>query len=273
MSRAGTRWRLVPARGLDVRRRSLRAGDSAPPRRAAGHGRVRLRRALPRCASSRRSSTIPRRPTAGDAPCAPDRASPPARSAPRRGGRTSPALDADRARGQEDGSGRGRSHAEDPRGCAPRAGPGARAVRRRRLVARDRARSAVPASSRMTSWPRWPISCVPAGVRLADLRALGPARRRARAAGEQRAEDLGVAFVSLIERVADRPSAARDGQRGTAGRQRARRVPRALGTPPPGTGALLDDRRMSGWTLAMVGGQLRRAGAPRVVPVALATLQ
>jgi hypothetical protein len=29
---------------------------------------------------------------------------------------------------------------------------------------------------------------------------------------------------------------------------------------------------MSGWTLAMVGGQLRRAGAERVVPVALATL-
>ena len=45
-----------------------------------------------------------------------------------------------------------------------------------------------------------------------------------------------------------------------------------IGTPPPGTGALLDDRRLSGWTMAMVGGQLRRAGAARVVPVALATL-
>ena len=30
--------------------------------------------------------------------------------------------------------------------------------------------------------------------------------------------------------------------------------------------------RCSGWTLAMVGGQLRRAGAHHVVPVALATL-
>jgi ATP-dependent DNA helicase RecQ len=47
---------------------------------------------------------------------------------------------------------------------------------------------------------------------------------------------------------------------------------RVLDQPPPGTGALLDDRRMSGWTMAMVGGQLRRAGATRVVPVALATL-
>jgi ATP-dependent DNA helicase RecQ len=44
------------------------------------------------------------------------------------------------------------------------------------------------------------------------------------------------------------------------------------GQPPPGTGVLLDDRRNSGWTLAMVGGQLRRAGAERVVPLVLGTL-
>jgi ATP-dependent DNA helicase RecQ len=47
---------------------------------------------------------------------------------------------------------------------------------------------------------------------------------------------------------------------------------RVTGTPPPGTGVLLDDRRSSGWTLAMVGGQLRMAGAERVVPLALGTL-
>jgi ATP-dependent DNA helicase RecQ len=35
---------------------------------------------------------------------------------------------------------------------------------------------------------------------------------------------------------------------------------------------LLDDRRHSGWTLAMVGGQLRRAGAEGVVPLVLGTL-
>jgi ATP-dependent DNA helicase RecQ len=35
---------------------------------------------------------------------------------------------------------------------------------------------------------------------------------------------------------------------------------------------LLDDRRHSGWTLAMVGGQLRKSGAERVVPLALAAL-
>jgi ATP-dependent DNA helicase RecQ len=44
------------------------------------------------------------------------------------------------------------------------------------------------------------------------------------------------------------------------------------GRPPSGTGLLLDDRRHSGWTLAMVGGQLRTAGAERVTPIALATL-
>jgi ATP-dependent DNA helicase RecQ len=48
---------------------------------------------------------------------------------------------------------------------------------------------------------------------------------------------------------------------------------RVLAPPPPGVGVLLDDRRISGWTLAMVGGQLRRAGAERVVPLALATVQ
>jgi ATP-dependent DNA helicase RecQ len=42
--------------------------------------------------------------------------------------------------------------------------------------------------------------------------------------------------------------------------------------PPPGRGILLDDRRHSGWTLAMVGGQLRKAGAEAVVPVVLGTL-
>jgi ATP-dependent DNA helicase RecQ len=42
--------------------------------------------------------------------------------------------------------------------------------------------------------------------------------------------------------------------------------------PPPEIGVLLDHQRISGWTLAMVGGQLRRAGGEAVVPVVLATL-
>jgi ATP-dependent DNA helicase RecQ len=48
---------------------------------------------------------------------------------------------------------------------------------------------------------------------------------------------------------------------------------RVVEPPPAGVGVLLDDRRTSGWTLAMVGGQLRKAGASAIVPLALATLQ
>lgn len=47
---------------------------------------------------------------------------------------------------------------------------------------------------------------------------------------------------------------------------------KVLATPPSGTGILLDDQSSSGWTLAMVGGQLRKAGAERIVPLVLATV-
>ena len=40
---------------------------------------------------------------------------------------------------------------------------------------------------------------------------------------------------------------------------------------PPGPVLLVDDLRFSGWTLAMVGGQLRRRGAPAVHPLVLST--
>ena len=48
---------------------------------------------------------------------------------------------------------------------------------------------------------------------------------------------------------------------------------RVAGAPALGTAILLDDRRSSGWTLAMAGGQLLLAGAERVVPLVLGTLQ
>ncbi len=88
---------------------------------------------------------------------------------------------------------------------------------------------------------------------------------------ERLAEELGVEYVALLERKEERPP-----QRAMANAvQQVANVRGAFevtGEPPPGTGVLLDDRRLSGWTLAMVGGQLRRAGAQAVVPVALATL-
>jgi ATP-dependent DNA helicase RecQ len=87
----------------------------------------------------------------------------------------------------------------------------------------------------------------------------------------QVATALGVSAVALLGRAEDRPP-----QREMANAvQQAANVRGAftvVAPPPPGTGILLDDRRISGWTLAMVGGQLRMAGAQRVVPLALATL-
>jgi ATP-dependent DNA helicase RecQ len=44
---------------------------------------------------------------------------------------------------------------------------------------------------------------------------------------------------------------------------------RVVDAPPPGPGLLVDDVRFSGWTLAMLAGQLRRRGAPAVYPLAL----
>jgi ATP-dependent DNA helicase RecQ len=86
----------------------------------------------------------------------------------------------------------------------------------------------------------------------------------------QVAAALGVPALALVARVVQRPPQS---EMANAVQQAAnvRGAFRVTGTPPPGTGVLLDDRRGSGWTLAMVGGQLRRAGAERVVPLALVT--
>ena len=86
------------------------------------------------------------------------------------------------------------------------------------------------------------------------------------------ADALSVLHVQVVERVSERPPQR---EMANAAQQAAnvRGAFRVLHPPPPGVGVLLDDRRISGWTLAMVGGQLRRAGADRVVPLALATLQ
>ena len=43
------------------------------------------------------------------------------------------------------------------------------------------------------------------------------------------------------------------------------------GELPPGPCLLVDDVRFSGWTLAMLAGQLRKRGAPAVYPFALTT--
>jgi ATP-dependent DNA helicase RecQ len=85
------------------------------------------------------------------------------------------------------------------------------------------------------------------------------------------AAELGVPCLPLVARVQDRPP-QREMANAAQQTGNVRGAFRVLAAVPRGAGVLLDDRRLSGWTLAMVGGQLRRAGAEGVIPVALATL-
>jgi ATP-dependent DNA helicase RecQ len=79
---------------------------------------------------------------------------------------------------------------------------------------------------------------------------------------------LGLPYAPALERVADRPP-----QREMANSaQQVANVRGAFavrGELPPGPCLLVDDVRFSGWTLAMLAGQLRRRGAPAVYPLAL----
>jgi ATP-dependent DNA helicase RecQ len=81
---------------------------------------------------------------------------------------------------------------------------------------------------------------------------------------------LGLPFADVLARAADRPP-----QREMA--NSAQQVANVRGAfavcadPPAGPCLLVDDLRHSGWTQAMVGGQLRRRGAGEVFPLVLAT--
>jgi ATP-dependent DNA helicase RecQ len=89
--------------------------------------------------------------------------------------------------------------------------------------------------------------------------------------GQRLATEVGVAYVDLVTRAEDRPP-QREMANAMQQAANVRGAFKVVTTPPAGLGVVLDDRRNSGWTLAMVGGQLRRAGAERVVPLALGTL-
>jgi ATP-dependent DNA helicase RecQ len=91
------------------------------------------------------------------------------------------------------------------------------------------------------------------------------------ALADRLAAELGVAHVRLVGRKEDRPP-QREMSNAVQQAANVRGAFTIVATPPPGTGVLLDDRRGSGWTLAMVGGQLRRAGAQHIIPLALGTL-
>ena len=275
VTRDGSRWKIVPDADWSYDAERYAAGDRTAPRRAAGDGRVRLGRPLPDAgfaggigrpgARGLRTMFCVR---GGWAGIPIFRAT---GSGAGRGGGPSPALDADRARGQEDGARRRRRHAQDPRGCAGRARMGARQVRRRRVVAgggagpRERRVLEVDVVEALADVVRaggvdW-VTSVPS-VRLGEVLAR---------LGDRIAQALSVPYVGVVERVSERPPQR---EMANAAQQAAnvRGAFRVVGSPPPGVGVLLDDRRISGWTLAMVGGQLRRAGAERVVPLALASL-
>ena len=141
-----------------------------------------------------------------------------------RAGGAPPALEAGGARGQEDGAGCRRRDAQDPGGCPHRARLGARALRRRRLVAGDRARPGAGAFDARSS-TRSRTSCeAPAAARPGSP----PSRRRAsatRSTGSPSASRPSSASRTST-RPAHRgsPAPAGDGQRRSAGRQRPRRV-------------------------------------------------
>ncbi len=81
---------------------------------------------------------------------------------------------------------------------------------------------------------------------------------------------LGIPFADLLERTGERPPQR---EMSNAAQQAAnvRGAFRVTADPPPEPCLLLDDARLSGWTLAMIGGQLRRRGSGPVYPLALAT--
>ncbi len=81
---------------------------------------------------------------------------------------------------------------------------------------------------------------------------------------------LELPFAPVVARAADRPPQAE--MRNAA--QQAANVRGAFavaGDVPAGPCLLVDDTRASGWTLAMVGGQLRRRGSGPVHPLALSS--
>jgi len=84
------------------------------------------------------------------------------------------------------------------------------------------------------------------------------------------AQALGLPFHPLLERVGDHPP-QREMANSAQQVANVRGEFGVTGAPPPAPGLLVDDIRFSGWTLAMVAGQLRRRGAGPVHLFALAT--
>jgi ATP-dependent DNA helicase RecQ len=81
---------------------------------------------------------------------------------------------------------------------------------------------------------------------------------------------LGLRFAPVLERTGDGPP-QREMANSAQQVANVRGQFAVRGELPAGPCLLVDDVRFSGWTLAMVAGQLRRRGAPAVYPLALTT--
>ena len=81
---------------------------------------------------------------------------------------------------------------------------------------------------------------------------------------------LGIPFLALLERTGERPP-QREMANAALQAANVRGAFRVVADPPAEGCLLLDDTRLSGWTLAMTGGQLLRRGSGPVFPLALAT--
>jgi ATP-dependent DNA helicase RecQ len=88
--------------------------------------------------------------------------------------------------------------------------------------------------------------------------------------GRRLAEALGLPFAPVLERTGDGPP-QREMANSAQQVANVRGQFAVAGDVPPGPCLLVDDLRFSGWTLAMVAGQLRRRGSGPVHPLALAT--
>jgi ATP-dependent DNA helicase RecQ len=85
------------------------------------------------------------------------------------------------------------------------------------------------------------------------------------------AERLGLPFAPAVARADPSRPPQREMANAAAQAANVRGAFAVAGELPPGPALLVDDLRFSGWTLAMVGGQLRRRGAPAVHPLVLST--
>ena len=79
---------------------------------------------------------------------------------------------------------------------------------------------------------------------------------------------LGVPYADVLERTGDNPP-QREMENSAQQVANVRGQFRVVAAPPGGPGLLVDDQRLSGWTLATVGAQLRMKGAGPLHPLVL----